>query len=931
MDCLAQKLDSLLQSEAAMFEEARNEVEEIKAELAAMKSFLEDSEDPKATHSKSKQTHVAQVRDLVYDVEDIVDEFIHHRSKWQSSSLGTFSGYLRTALFFPLLFWERRQIAAKLKEITSLIKAIPERNQRYQQALDDDHRAARNTAVFNAESALFLKEEELVGIEPFQKLMVEWLTGGDNPRRKTISVVGMGGSGKTTLVANVFNSPAVKRCFDCAAWITVSQSFAIEDLLRSLIKEFGIRKMEQLSRMGYRELIEMLVEYLERKRYLVVLDDVWNANVWSHIKVWLPDEKNGSSVIVTTRIHDIAMYSSSSEDGNNVYNVKPLDKNKAMELFCIRAFSSKKCPLHLQSLAADIVEKCQGLPLAIVSLAGLLSTKRCSVADWTMVQKNLQWELSNNQILQPIGSILLLSYYDLPYRLRRCFLYCCLFPEDYKIWCGRLTRLWMAEGFVEDEQANGVTPEEVAKRYLMELIGRNLLQFVDSELSVNDRMCKMHDMYREVGLTIASQEKLFFICDVGNPAAVSNEDDAEHHHHRLSIHRASKIHKQDVLRLIDGMSRIRSLFIFPSNGCCHFSLSELDCTQLRKLRVLDFEEAPIEELPDHIDSLFNLRFLNLFATPVKRLPSSIARLQNLQTLDVVGTKIQALPKEVTELQKLRHLFTGYSKRTTARDCDGLHGIKLSAGSDIGTMKNLQSLRLVEASGHLVKQLRFMTQLVVLGITNLKGQAQMNDLCCSLKNMSLLQRLTIGTGNDVEILRLDRLGRSPPLPRLQYLSLFGKLEKFPRWICSLPSLVDLQMHRSCLPVEEDPLKHLHQLPSLSSIFLNNACQGTKLVFPVGFANLKTMALKNFPGLKSMTIADGAMPGIKILQVSSCMNLKTVPQGIQHLNELEQLRLDIVPAELVESICGPDRRYVQHIPLVRCHYYSSSGKYIRKNLF
>ncbi|CAN1252385.1 Disease resistance protein RPM1 [Linum perenne] len=885
-----------------------------------MRSFLEDSDDPSFTHSKSKQTQLAHVRNLVYDAEDIVDEFLHHRTKWST---------LRTTLCFPLFFWERRQIAIKLREINSLIKSIPERSRRYQL----DHQIVQIGAEsFKSESALFLKEEDLVGIEGSRILISRWITASPPPRRRrrrTISVVGMGGSGKTTLAANVFNSPSVKRCFDCVAWITVSQSFAIEDLLRSLIKEFNksalgfpIQKIDELSRMSYRELVENLVDYLENRSYLVVLDDVWNVNVWSEIKVLLPDGENNCRVMITTRMEDIALYCSSDE-GSHVYHVKPLENDEAWELFCSRAFPNKKLkscpPPQLLDLAAEIVEKCQGLPLAIVSLGGLLSTKGCSVAEWLTVRGNLRWELSHNQMLQPIRSILLLSYYDLSYRLRCCFLYCCLFPEDSKIWCGRLIRLWIAEGFVEE---GATSPEEVARRYLMELIGRNMLQFVDSELATHDRMCKMHDMYREVGLTIATQDKFFLVCDVGKSAALPSKDD-----HRLSVHQVSSGNQGETIKLIEGMSRIRSLFIVPRDGRYGFSLRDLDCRQFKYLRVLDLEEAPVEELPDNIDVLFNLRFLNLFATRVKRLPNSIGKLQNLQTLDLISTKVETLPKDVMELRKLRHLFTGHSKRSRFKP----DGIKLAPGSDISKLKNLQSLRLVEANGHLVKQLRLMTQLVVLGITNVKGRSQMDELCSSLKNMSLLQRLTIATGNENEILHLEALGRSPPLPRLQYLTLFGKLEKFPRWVCSLPSLIDLQMHWSFLPVDDNPLKHLYRLPSLSSVFLNNACQGTELVFPIGFQNLKTMALKGFGKLESIAIAEGAMPVLKILQVSSCMNLKSVPQGIHHLTELEQLRLEAVPVRLVERIRGADRCYVRHIPLVQCRYYSSTGKCIQENLF
>ncbi|CAN1342817.1 Disease resistance protein RPM1 [Linum perenne] len=921
MDCLASKLDSVVKNEVSLFEQAGHHVEEIRRELASMRSFLEDSSNSDATYSKLKQTQIAHVRDLVYDVEDTVYKFIYHQTKWRSSSSS------RKFLCFPLFFLERRKIATELGEINSLIKATPERYQRYQ--LEVNNQGSKGKVASNAESALFLKEEELIGIEASKKIITGWLTGGDS-RLTTVSVVGMGGSGKTTLVANVFKSPPVKRCFDCCAWITVPQSFDIEHLLRRLIRELnksapmvgGVVSIDELSRMGYRDLVDNLMTYLEGKRYLLVLDDVRDANVWSGIKVSLPDAQNGSRIILTTRMEDIAiMYSSSNENGG----VKPLDKKISWELFCRRAFlkNSKQCPPQLHDLAAEIVDKCQGLPLAIVSMGGLFSTKRCSIADWTRVRQNMQWELSNNQMLEPIKTILLLSYYDLPYRLKCCFLYCCMFPEDDKIWCGRLTRLWMAEGFVQVE-VDGVTPEEVANGYLTELIHRNMLQSVDSELSVNDRMCKIHDMYREVGLTIAKQDKFFSV--------YNEESSVTRNQHRLSLHQASNDNVRDMIQLVEGMPRIRSLFVAGNSGCSTpFSLGALDCRRFRLLRVLDLEEAPVEELPHHMDNLFNLRLLNLFGTRVKRLPNSIGKLQNLQTLDIISTKVATLPKEIMKLHKLRHLATGYVKRTMLKEYNVMYGISVLSGSDISSLKNLQSLRLVEASRELINQLGLMTQLVVLGITNVRGKDQMDGLCRSIKNMPCLQQLSIAAGNEDDILQFDELGQSPTLVRLQYLSLYGKLDKFPNWVSSLPSLIDLQMHWSRLPMEEDPLQHLHRLQILSNLVLNNAYQGTELNFPIGFDNVKSMVLKHFPRLESISIAEGAMPDINMLQINSCKNLKTAAQGIQNLYELQELRLEDVSDELVERIRGPDRDSFSHIPLIRCHYYSSSRQqYVWENL-
>ncbi|CAN0928027.1 Disease resistance protein RPM1 [Linum grandiflorum] len=736
IDFLAQKMEAFLVKEATLYGEARDQVEEMKHELMSMRAFLEDAEDnnPNATTSKSKQTQVSQVRDLVYDVEDIIDRFMYHRNKWRGHR--TFVWYIKRTVGFPKYFWERRQIATGLRQLNGMIKAIPERYQRYPVDVQESTKGSSTGGVFNAESALFLNEEDLVGIEEPKQVLMGLLTNGDL-KRTTISVVGMGGSGKTTLVANLFNSPAVKQNFDCCAWITVSQTFTIDELLRSLIKEINksetgdrIQMTEDLSVMSYRELLEKLVGYLENRSYLVVLDDVWATDVWSQIKVSLPNGQKGSSrVIITTRIDDVASHSS-SEVGSHVYHVKPLSKDKAWDLFCMRAFSSKssnKCPPELQAIANGFVEKCEGLPLAIASVGGLLATKPSSISAWTTVFKNLQWELNNNQMLQPIKSILLLSYNDLPYRLKYCFLYFALFPEDYKIWCDKLVRLWMAEGFVEAND-NGVSPEDVGMEYIRELIGRNMFQAVSWDMFGNHGKCKMHDLYREIALTISKQEKFCAVYDYGNRQTLPKEGN-ESTHRRLSIQRVGS--EQELTNLVQGTTSLRSFLLFAKKGSL-IPLSKLSLRRARLARIVDVEDAPLEKLSEDVSALLNLKYLGLSNTKVKDIPRTIGKLSSLQTLDISNTDVEALPSEIVKLESLRHLLSGRLSIGKLLKYNKLKGVRLPAGSDISSLTNLQTLQVVEASGELMKQLRKMVHLVKLGITNLEGRAQMEDLCISLQ-------------------------------------------------------------------------------------------------------------------------------------------------------------------------------------------------------
>ncbi|KAJ4837098.1 hypothetical protein Tsubulata_027279 [Turnera subulata] len=418
----------------------------------------------------------------------------------------------------------------------------------------------------------------------------------------------MGGSGKATLAAKTYNCEIVKRHFECSAWITVTQTYSIEDMFKSFIQQFYKAANEavplDLTTTSFRELVEMLVNYLERKRYLVVLDDVWDTELWNKIKVALPNSRHGCRVIITTRMDDIA--AKSFEVGSNIHHIKAMEDNQAWTLFCMKAFpwNARSCPQGLEDLARDVVQKCQGLPLAVVSLGGLFSTKH-SELEWKTTYNSVNWELSNNSMLQPIKSILLLSFNDLPYRLKNCFLCCCLFPEDCEIERERLARLWMAEGIIEDVRR--LTPEEIADRYLVELIRRSLLQVVEVNIYGLPGSCKMHDMLRELALPKSEEEKFCALYD--ERIGARREEGA--------IRRLSVQASQAEITLWEGMTQLRSFLFFVSETIDSTMINNL-ISGFKLLRVLDLQGAPIETFADHIITLFNLRCLKLEETRIKK-------------------------------------------------------------------------------------------------------------------------------------------------------------------------------------------------------------------------------------------------------------------------------------------------------------------------
>ena len=306
--------------------------------------------------------------------------------------------------------------------------------------------------------------------------------------------------------------------------------------------------------------------------------------------------------------------------------------------------------------------------------------------------------------------------------------------------------------------------------------------------------------------------------------------------------------------------------------------------------------------------LFNLRYLSLRGTLVKELPKSIGRLLNLQTLDIRDTQIKALPRGIGKLQNLRHLIM-YGDTGNWNDFKFANGVQ--APSNICKLTNLQSVGVIEVKGDLIRQIRSMTQLTNIGISNVKATDEI-DLCDSIQNMRLLLSLCIVVTNEEETLRMDAL--STPPPNLQTLSLVGKLEKVPQWVSSLQSLTNLHLHWSRL--EEDPLPHIAAFPHLGRLVLINAYVGKQLCFNIGFPKLTKLTIRNSPQLNEITIEKGVMPNLKTLWIEKCMELKTVPNGIEHLN-LQELIVRSVSMELnnrIKEEGGVDFPKVQHIPKI-----------------
>ncbi|XP_059650140.1 putative disease resistance RPP13-like protein 3 [Cornus florida] len=493
LDKLAPILLEEVKLQVKLFSGVREEVEYIRAEFERMTAFLRVA-DSMEDSDKEIKVWVKQVRDVAHHTEDVLDVFM-------------------------------------LRGIKQL--------HHHQHPLRYDSRG----------DALLVKEAELVGIDKRKKELIGLLVNQTEDRLKVVSVVGMGGLGKTTLVKKVYDDAALKKQFESHAWLTVSESpkmgELLKDMIQQLYREINQPVPQELERMD--RLKQAINEFLQQRSYLVVLDDIWNIDAWEAVKYAFLDNNSKSQIMLTTRFGDIAS-TSCTETGGNVYSLNPLSLEDAWTLFCRKAFPGKaSCPRHLEDISRSILKRCEGLPLAIVTIGGVLATKNQSrIDEWHMLHRSLE---VNNK-LQNMKNILSLSYNDLPWHLKICFLYLSIFPEDHEIECMRLIRLWTAEGFVQVGEDGLLTIEEVAEGYVYDLLNRSLIQVTEKTIDGRARTCRIHDLLREIISIPKSREQ--------NVVTIAGEQNTRGKVQRLSIHNETFGIVQQSKRL----SQLRSLFMF---------------------------------------------------------------------------------------------------------------------------------------------------------------------------------------------------------------------------------------------------------------------------------------------------------------------------------------------------------------------------------
>ncbi|CDP19587.1 unnamed protein product [Coffea canephora] len=943
------QLSTFLLEEGRLLGGLRQEVQFIRDELGHMRAFLREAEAKEEDAQPRLQEWIKQVREAAYDTEDILDEFVARFARHRATG---FYGSVRRVFSSIKNLRARHRVASEIQSVKSRIKSISEGHQRYQSEYGISAQASNSLSAVNnttwrysRDDALLVEEAKLVGIDQPKKHLISQLLKGDDYQLKVVSVVGMGGLGKTTLVKKVHEDPEVRRHFPVRAWVTVSQTcdfqYLLKDLIRQLHKEGKKPVPQSIESLNITELKEFIKDFLQQaRRYAIVFDDVWDVEFWNTIKFALPESSHGNRVMLTTRRADVAS-ASCIESRRFVYRMEPLSPEDSWTLFCNKIFNEGNCPGHLMDVAKGIVDKCEGLPLAIIAISGLLASKDANrIEEWEMVRCSLGGELEGTGKLDRIKKILSLSYGDLPWHLKTCLLYTSIYPEDYEIGGYELINLWIAERFVGWRE--GMSIQDVAWGYLSELVNRSLIQVTRVFYEGLPYTCRIHDLFREV-ILLKSWEQNMVIVTTGQPTMWPSDKVR-----RLVVHSSSSNNTQHhQQRRNYCFDHLRSFITVGSMNSLLYKtlLSEvLGSSKLLKVLNLRGQETQ-EEVPNEIFDLFHLKHLGLYGTRVERVPKAIGKLQHLEFLDLGNTRVRDLPMELLKLKKLQVLKVYQQVDTSDIDC-GYHGFK--APSSMGGLLALEILSYIDASSGsiIIKEIGKLTQLRGLYITKLRREDG-KELCSSLANLTSLQRLSvasIGKGDDHEIIDLNHhhpsLSSSSSLflQSLRLLILRGRLEKMPQWVARLHGLLRIDLDWSRLRGEEDPLESLQYLPNLGEINFCGSYQGEGLCFKAaGFLNLKWLHLKRMEGLRWMRVEEGALPRLQTLSLRQLPLLEELPMGIQHLSHLRWLILYETSSQLREKLLenykeeSEEYRRIAHIPEILIGYYADDRKWRHRSLW
>ncbi|XP_071719096.1 putative disease resistance RPP13-like protein 1 [Rutidosis leptorrhynchoides] len=884
--------------------------------LTLIQHVLADASQKHITQ-KAVESWLYSLRELAYDIDDVFDDMATEviKRKLNQEPHATSSTSSKLLNFFPACCTNfnphnmiyGRNMSSTLDEITNRLNDLAKKKNNL--GLLDLNVKVENSSMRKSvqfQQTSLVDKSTVMGREADTEVLLAKLLEPEAANRKVslMSIVGMGGIGKTTLAKLLYNDERVNDYFELRAWVCVSEEFDVFSISKAIYQAVA-GDDKAFSNL---DLIHVaLKEKLSKKKFLVVLDDVWNEdhNQWELLKSPFVVGSPGSKIIVTTRKNKVSLVM----DSVHSYNLEVLSDEIALSLFAYNALNEENFDNYpsLKVIAHGIIKKCHGLPLALVALGRVLKIKGTSDDEWQELMNSDIWDIEDGSGILPA---LKLSYYDLPLHLKRLFAYCSLFPKGYKFNKFELVLLWMAEGFLSQSKGNN-TMESLGCQYFEELHSRSLFQH-------SEFLYTMHDLMNDLAVSVAGD--FFFMLDDKRDVNGRTEAFEKFRHFSFIGERHAEYRK---FKELHRSKRLRTFL--PTSITLWKKFDTLDnfmvefIPKLQFLRVLSLTRS-ITKVPQSVSSLKHLRYLNFSGTNIdvvralsniKKVPEEVSELYNLQSFLVHDCKmLYRLPVSFSKLINLRHLDMS--------ETPSLNKMPLGIGG-LSSLQTLSKFIVDGANGLKVSDLKGLLNLQgalsIEGLENVTDPQQAND--ANLQEKKGLIRLDmkwsdVFNNSEKSMIEYEVIHRLNPHTNLEILRIFRYGgTKFPSWVGdpSFDKLVELTIEgcRNCTHFLNISFPSLEKLNIFEMEGLEKwSCNGDNGKPTGSFPNLREICIVSCPKLVEVSI--GLMPSLEVLFISCCGEevLRAVVVASSTIRRLEMFE--------IKNLTKLDGEFLEHLGVV-----------------